>query len=62
MYILRSEPNLEPPPYHVPMCPACGCECGIYYLDINRDVIMCDECFDGRIYYEEAVNAWEEIG
>lgn len=62
MYILRSEPNLEPPPYDVPVCPVCGYECGVYYIDINRDVIMCDECFDGRIYYEEFANAWEVIG
>ena len=61
MYILWTEPNLEPPPYNVPVCPVCGYECEIHYLGINRDVVMCDVCFDRRLHYDDAVIAWEAM-
>lgn len=61
MYILLTEPNLEPHPYNVPVCPVCGFECDLYYTDINGDVVACDGCMDAKKEYETVVNAWEAM-
>lgn len=62
MYQLRIEPRLEPPPYAAPECPVCGGECSVYYLNINRERIMCDSCFDDGVEFESIVDAWEWRG
>lgn len=62
MYQLRIEPRLEPPPYAAPECPYCGAECGYYYLNINREIIGCDECHATEDDFDSVVDAWEWRG
>lgn len=33
-----------PRPSRVPICPVCGTDCGTVYLDLNSNVIGCDNC------------------
>lgn len=62
MYDIGIEPRLEPPPYMVPECPVCGGECGAYFLNINRDIVGCDECHDPGDDFDSVVDAWEWSG
>lgn len=62
MYDIGFEQRLEPPPYMVPECPACGGECSTYYLNINRERIMCDSCFDETVEFDSVADAWEWNG
>lgn len=62
MYQLRIEPRLEPPPYMVPECPVCRGECGVYFLNINREIIGCDCCHELEDDFDSVVDAWEWSG
>lgn len=46
------EPPLEPPEQEpAPICPVCGAETGLYYLDKYHEIVGCSECI-------ESVDAW----
>lgn len=46
------EPLLEPKPYRVPLCPACGAETDTIIRDRYGRIVGCRECV-------EEIDAWE---
>ena len=44
--------RIEPPAWDdfIPICPVCGEECDTVYLDIDDEVVGCDQC----ITFEDA--------
>ena len=38
------EPNLEPPTEPVPICPVCGAETDLFYVDKLNGIVGCPEC------------------
>jgi len=49
-----------PPEKPMPICPVCGCECGIYYRNLNGEIIGCDECVDAvnAVDYMDEQEEW----
>lgn len=62
MYRLTIEPALDPPEYAVPECPCCREECSVYFLNINREIVGCDECHTPGDDFDSVVDAWEWRG
>lgn len=62
MIDIRIEPSLEPPEYNVPECPVCHESCGIYYRNINREIIACENCITIDTEYEDTFDAWNCVG
>lgn len=47
------EPRLEPPdPEPIPVCPICGAETDLYYLDKYGDIVGCSECIETQDAYD----------
>ena len=47
--------RIEPPAWDdfIPICPVCGEECDTVYLDIDDEVIGCDQCITLEDAYEQ---------
>lgn len=51
------EPPVKRP---VPVCPVCGQECEEVYLNLNGEVVFCNNCIDKELWKRDAYEWWED--
>ena len=50
----------EPPDGVRVYCPVCGMECEEVYVNLNGEVVYCDQCMDKFVWKRDALEWWED--
>lgn len=44
-----------------PICPVCGCECEEVTVNLNGEVLWCDQCRDKFVWVRDAYDWMEDM-
>lgn len=50
----------EPPEIPRPVCPVCGQECEEVTVNLNGEVLWCNNCIDDFVWVRNADDWWED--